>query len=148
MGCMLTRVRRQGRSHRWLFRATVAIACGHSQVLQYLKWFHNTWGENAEIEMQGNLRGEAAYPEGRSPLGHWCLVCPPDPGWSLLPCPAWRSPGPQRGIALPAWCCMAEVCRPGRGWAHPWHLPWIGPMQLAFPPWGGSRIQEQGQAGE
>lgn len=101
VGCMLTRARRLGHSDSWLFRATVAVACGHSQVLQYLKWFHNTRGENAEIGMQGNPRGEAAYTEVGRPLGHWCLVCPPDPGWSLLPGPAWRSLGPQRGIALP-----------------------------------------------
>lgn len=61
-GRMLTGVSRLGRSGSWLFRATVGVACGHSQLLQYLKWFNNTQGENAEFKIKGKpRRGEAAY---------------------------------------------------------------------------------------
>lgn len=75
----------------WLFRATVGIAGGHSQLLQYLKWFNNMRGENREFKARAKpRRGEAAHME--SGKSFWCLVCSPDPGWPLLPCPAWRAP--------------------------------------------------------
>lgn len=47
------------------FRATVAgVAGGHSQLLQYLKWFNNMQGENREFKIKGKpRRGEAAHME-------------------------------------------------------------------------------------
>lgn len=125
----------------WLFRATVGIAGGHSQLLQYLKWFNNMRGENREFKIKGKpRRGEAAHMEtGKS---FWCLVCSPDPGWPLLPCPAWRAHGPQCGIPRSAWCCMEGGCWPGGCLPHPQHLPWIGlklPFTIGFLPSGGSR---------
>lgn len=117
-GCMLTRVSRLGPRDSWFFRAIVGVDCGHSQLLQYLKWSNNTQGENTEFQIKGKPNPEEErQPILRwgSPSGHWCLVCPPDPVWSLLPCPAWRSLGPQCGKPLPAWCCMVEGCGPGVG---------------------------------
>lgn len=142
-----------GHSDSWFFRATVGVSCGHSQLLQYLKWFNNTQGENAEFKIKGKpRRGEAAYTEMGKSFGHWCLVCPPDPGWSLLPCPAWRSLGPQCGIALPAWCCMAEGCRPGRGVGPSLAPSMDRPNASGFPLSGGSRMPGagagQGREGE
>lgn len=116
-GCMPTGGSRLGPSDSWLFRATVGVACSHLQLLQYLKWINsNTQGENAGFKIKGKPKRQRqpTVRRGKSFLSR-CLVCPPDPGWSLLPCPAWRSLGPQHGTALPAWCCMAEGCWPGGG---------------------------------
>lgn len=47
-----------------VFRVTVGVTCGHSQLLQYLKWFDNSQGENAEFKIKGkHRRREAAYAE-------------------------------------------------------------------------------------
>lgn len=76
-GCMRTRVSRLGRSDSWFFRAVVGVACGHSQLLQYLKLFNKAQGENTEFKMKGKpkpRRGQAAYAEmGKS---FWSLVFP------------------------------------------------------------------------
>lgn len=48
----------------WFFRATVGVAGGHSQLLQYLKWFNNMRGGNREFKIKGKpKRGEAAHTE-------------------------------------------------------------------------------------
>lgn len=41
-GCMLTGVSRLDQRDSWCFRAIVGVDCGHSQLLQYLKWLNNT----------------------------------------------------------------------------------------------------------
>lgn len=56
--------REQAGPDSWFFRATVGVAGGHSQLLQYLKWFNNMQGESIELKIKGKpRRGEAAHRE-------------------------------------------------------------------------------------
>lgn len=111
-------------------------------VQQYARRKHRTQNKGQTRKRRGSPQGD-----GGSPSGHWCLVCSPDPGWSLLPRLAWRSLGPQCGIPPPAWCCMARgLLAPGAGPIL--GLPWIGlmlPFTTGFFPSGGSRKPGTGQ---